>query len=59
MWTKFKVYVCQAVKIYKNKPQFFFQTEVRAPGAPVLDPPLLKDYWIKKIMTSELKLKKC
>ena len=40
MLTKIKVYACYIVKIYKNKPQKFLKTGGRAPGAPVLDPPL-------------------
>ena len=38
--TKIKVYACYTDKIYKNKPVIFFKTGGRAPGAPVLDPPL-------------------
>ena len=39
--TKIKFYVCNELKIYKNKPKKIFQTGKRARGAPVLDPPLL------------------
>ena len=53
MWTTFKVYDCHAVKIYKNKPQFFFQTEGRAPGAPVLDPPLSMVYNGKNVQCED------
>ena len=35
-----KVYACYAVNFTKANPNFFFKTEGRAPGAPVLDPPL-------------------
>ena len=40
MFTKIKVNVCYAIKIYKNKPKNIFKQGGRAPGAPVLDPPL-------------------
>ena len=42
MLSKIKVYACYTVKIYTTPlPQFFFQTRERAPGAPVMDPPLV------------------
>ena len=40
MLTKINGYARYTVKIYKHKPQFFFQTGGRAPGAPVRDQPL-------------------
>mgnify|MGYP003688297419 CR=1 FL=1 len=42
MLTKFKVYACHTVKIYKNYPLIFFSNRGRAPGAPFLDPPLVQ-----------------
>ena len=37
-----KVNACYTVKSYKNKLENKFQTGGRAPGAPVLDPPLVR-----------------
>ena len=39
--TTIKVYACYAVNFTKANPNFFFKTEGRGPGAPVLDPSLL------------------
>ena len=36
-----KAYACYTVKIYKNKPILNLKHGGRAPGAPVLDPPLV------------------
>ena len=41
MFTTIKVYACYAVKIYKKNTKKYFQTGGRAPGAAVLDPPLI------------------
>ena len=41
--TTIKVYACYTIKILKNKPPKF-QTGGRAPGALVLDPPLIYTY---------------
>ena len=41
MWTTTKLIAFYVIKIYKKKPQFFFQKEGHAPDAPALDPPLL------------------
>ena len=49
--TKIKVFSCFTVKIYKNKHKKF-QAGVRAPDAPVLDPPLLccfTCYWLSQL----------
>ena len=45
MLTTMKVFARYVVKIYKNNPKKI-QTEERAPGAPVLDPPLKTLYGI-------------
>ena len=44
MWTTTKLNAFYVIKIYKKKPQFFFQKEGHAPDAPALDPPLLYNF---------------
>ena len=50
MLTTMKVYASYAIKIYKNI-LLFFQTGGRAPGAPVLNPPLIDE----ELQLSDLK----
>ena len=53
--TKIKVYACYTVKIYKNKPLIFFKKGGGgAPGAPVLDPPLIR---LSEVIWYELSFK--
>ena len=40
MLTTIKVYVCNAVKIYKKQSEKIFKRGLRAPGVPVLGPHL-------------------
>ena len=43
------------MKSYQKKYLFFFQTGGRAPGAPVLDPPLQALLWITQQAQTEVK----